>query len=296
MWRQACRRASARRSVARNPRTRFPTGDAARKACPHAGTDCVNELLTHNTILWQTYRSSSKFRLFHPQGWVRVWLKSPDLEADMKHFPLILVLSLVYPVARAESAETGEASRVVESSESGTAVVMLPGPRPAAKPTSVAPKSAAEPAPKPEETKIADARSPEAKRAEPAKPAAESSVYFPKLIGFWKLADARRTLGEPIRQRPSLDADKNVNGQIYAFPDPSNHYKEVELEFAQDNGMLRAVFIYPAQMTWNDCRRLWGVNVNATQAGKGRTFYSYNNRHLDVLVDTDGKVISLGLY
>jgi len=66
--------------------------------------------------------------------------------------------------------------------------------------------------------------------------------------------------------------------------------------FAQGGGALRAVFMYPAQMTWKECRRLWGMNVNATEAGKGRTFYSYNNRHLDVLVDPDGKVISLGLY
>jgi hypothetical protein len=29
---------------------------------------------------------------------------------------------------------------------------------------------------------------------------------------------------------------------------------------------------------------------------KGRIFYSYVNRHLDVLVDQDGKVISLGVY
>jgi hypothetical protein len=31
-------------------------------------------------------------------------------------------------------------------------------------------------------------------------------------------------------------------------------------------------------------------------ANKGRTFYSYQNRRLDVLVAPDGKVISLGLY
>ena len=68
------------------------------------------------------------------------------------------------------------------------------------------------------------------------------------------------------------------------------------MEFEQDGGPLRSVFMYPAQMTWKDCRALWGMNVNATAAGKGRTFYSYNNRNLDVLVDLDGKVISLGLY
>ena len=216
----------------------------------------------------------------------------------MKHLPLVLAISLFGGIAWGRDAgETGNAARVVESSDSGTTVVMLPGPRPA--PKEAPAKPPADPAPKSEEAKAADSRPPEGqaegKPAEPAKPI-EGSVYFPKLIGNWKLADARHALGQPIRQRPSLDADKAVNGQIYAFADPTNHYKEVELEFTQDTGILRAVFIYPAQMTWSDCRRLWGMNVNATQAGKGRTFYSYNNRHLDVLVDTEGKVISLGLY
>jgi len=200
----------------------------------------------------------------------------------MKHYPLVLVLSLLYPLARgAETAETGEASaRAMQSSAPGTAVLLLPGPHPAPKPV-VAPKPPA---------------SQEAKPATPAPEPAEGPIYFPKLIGTWKLPDARRSLGEPIHQRPSLNSDKTVNGRIYAFPDPTKRYKEVELEFAQDGGVLRAVFMYPAQMTWNECRRLWGMNVNATEAGKGRTFYSYNNRHLDVLVDPDGKVISLGLY
>jgi hypothetical protein len=49
-------------------------------------------------------------------------------------------------------------------------------------------------------------------------------------------------------------------------------------------------------MTWEECRGLWGANVLARKANQGRTFYSYLNRRLDVLVDRTGKVISLGLY
>jgi hypothetical protein len=207
----------------------------------------------------------------------------------MKTYPLILILSLVYPMARGAESETGETARVVQSSEPGTMVVLLPGPRPVAKPVVTAKRTVTE------ETKPSVPVE-ETKASKPAPASVEGPIYFPKLIGTWKLADARRTLGEPVRQRPSLDADKTVNGQIYAFQDPTNRYKEVELEFSQDSGTLRAVFMYPTQMTWKDCRRLWGMNVNATEAGKDRTFYSYNNRHLDVLVDPDGKVISLGLY
>jgi hypothetical protein len=213
----------------------------------------------------------------------------------MKRFPLVLVLSLVGSMAQAvEASETAD-TRVVQASESGTTVVMLPGPHSTAKPPAEDSQPTKLPEAKPEQAK-AKAAEPVKPQAEPVKPQIDSSVYFPKLIGLWRLADARHALGQPIRQRPSLDNDKTVNGQIYAFADPTSRNKEVELEFAQENGLLREVYIYPAQMTWNDCRRLWGMNVNITQAAKGRTFYSYNNRHLDVLVDTDGKVISLGLY
>jgi hypothetical protein len=198
----------------------------------------------------------------------------------MKHYPLILVLSLVYPMARgAEAEETSETTRVVQSSEPGTSVVVLPGARPIARPVTAKRLAAAETRP-----------------SAPGPASAEGSIYFPKLIGTWKLADARRILGRPTHQRPSRESDQTVSGQIYAFPDPTNRYKEVELQFDQADGKLSAVFMYPAEMTWKECRRLWGMNVDATEAGKGRTFYSYNNRHLDILVDTEGKVISLGLY
>jgi hypothetical protein len=49
-------------------------------------------------------------------------------------------------------------------------------------------------------------------------------------------------------------------------------------------------------MTWQECRKLWGSRVSSTDADKGRTFYSYLDRRLDVLVDQTGKVINFGLY
>jgi len=200
----------------------------------------------------------------------------------MKHYPLVLVLSLVCPIARAaESTEASETTRTVQPSEPGTSVVVLPGPRPVSRPVSAPRKAVA-----------AEAKPASAPQAQ----GQDSAIYFPKLIGTWRLADARRVLGQPVRQRPSRDTDQSVDGQIYAFPDPTRRYKQVELEFDQGDGRLGAVFMYPAQMTWQECRRLWGMNANAMDAGKGRTFYSYSSRNLDVLVDPEGKVISLGLY
>ncbi|HTS30020.1 MAG TPA: hypothetical protein VMH81_29315 [Bryobacteraceae bacterium] len=124
----------------------------------------------------------------------------------------------------------------------------------------------------------------------------ESAVFCQREIGRWTLAEARTTFGDPLRQRPAVDDDAVENGHIYAFRDPTNRYKELELDFDKAKGLLRSVFVYPWNLTWTDCRKLWGTNVSTTQGSRGRTFYSYVNRHLDVLVDHDGRVISLGLY
>jgi len=124
----------------------------------------------------------------------------------------------------------------------------------------------------------------------------ESALFLQKQIGWWSLTDARALLGNPERQRPALDDNQAPNGQIYAFQDPTGRYKELELDFDAENGNLRTVFVYPWNMTWQECRREFGANVSATAANKGRIFYSYVNRKLDVLVAPGGLVISLGLY
>ena len=123
-----------------------------------------------------------------------------------------------------------------------------------------------------------------------------SAIFCQKMIGEWTADDASFLLGQPLRQRPAYGDNQSVNGRIYAFPDPTGRYKELELDFESGTGLLRTVFVYPQNMTWQECRRQWGGEVSATEANKGRKFYSYMDRRLDVLVDSAGKVISLGLY
>ncbi len=125
---------------------------------------------------------------------------------------------------------------------------------------------------------------------------ADSGLFCQKQIGKWKELDALTLLGEPSSDRPAFDDSQAVNGRIFAFSDPTNHYRQLELDFDGETGALRTVFVYPWKMTWQDCRRIWGTNVSAAEAAKGRKFYSYLNRRLDVLVDASGKVISIGLY
>jgi hypothetical protein len=135
-----------------------------------------------------------------------------------------------------------------------------------------------------------------AKRAYPPEFDRDSADYLNQQIGIWEQMDAQALLGDPLGQRPSYADDQTVNGQIVSFNDPSGRYKQFELDFDRESGRLRTLFVYPLEMTWTECRTEFGMNVRTTQANKGRTFYSYLDRRLDVLVDAAGKVISLGMY
>ena len=134
------------------------------------------------------------------------------------------------------------------------------------------------------------------KREYPPEFERDSADYLNQQIGIWQQVDAQGLLGEPQGQRDSLGDDQTVNGQIVAFADPTGRYKQLELDFDRETGLLRTLFAYPNSMTWQDCRHEFGINVRSTQANKGRIFYSYLDRRLDVLVDSGGRVISLGMY
>jgi hypothetical protein len=180
--------------------------------------------------------------------------------------------------------------------------LVLPGPPPGSTPPDAQPN---EPKSEPHQSVFVRDAPPEdpdrpiLRRSDPPYPAEmqqDSAFFLQKQIGQWTLSDAIIMMGEPARQRPAYDGDQTENGEIDAFSDPTGRYKEVELDFEKDTWKLREVFVYPWKMTWQECRRLWGNQVQATEANKGRMFYSYLNRKLDVLVDASGKVISLGLY
>ena len=124
----------------------------------------------------------------------------------------------------------------------------------------------------------------------------DSAAYCQQRIGEWTEPDVYNLFGKALRRRAASGAAKEDSGLIFAFSDPTGKYRELELDFASDTGLLRSVFVYPWQMTWADAQRQWGNNVSSAQANKGRIFHSYLNRRLDVLVDPEGKIISLGLY
>jgi hypothetical protein len=124
----------------------------------------------------------------------------------------------------------------------------------------------------------------------------DAAVYFHDRLGSLTEADAVALLGEALNSRVAYDDDKTENGRIYSYADPTGRFKQIELDFDKTSGQLRTVFAYPLQMSWVECRKAFGSEVRATPANKGRIFYSYLNRRMDVLVDPTGKVISLGMY
>lgn len=222
----------------------------------------------------------------------------------MRPYAVLCAVALAAPLGAQDSAAARipaagtDATRppVLETSEPADNLVFtLPG-APAAKPAPP-PEAAAPSLPPPG---LADDHRPLLRRAPkpilPAEFERESAVFTQKMIGSWTRPDAYNLYGDPLRERPVFDDAGSENGRVFAYSDPTGRYREIELDFAKDSGLLRTVFVYPWEMTWQECRRLWGANVHSTEANKGRTFYSYVNRRLDVLVDRSGHVISLGLY
>jgi hypothetical protein len=224
----------------------------------------------------------------------------------MKWFLIVSAVALAGQVAARAGAGTdngGTSGPVVTLPSAGGrseavpgVVITLPGP-PAPVAAPEPPKVAATAVPR--IPPASDAGPPVLRRAERVFPAgfdSDSALFCQAMIGVWTEADAQALLGEPSRQRLALGEDPSESGLIFAFNDPTEHYQELELDFANETGVLRGVFAYPWKMTWQECRGLWGADVLARKANLGRTFYSYLNRRLDVLVDRSGKVISLGLY
>jgi hypothetical protein len=122
-------------------------------------------------------------------------------------------------------------------------------------------------------------------------------AFLEQKMGVWHLADAQKVLGQPVRQRDAL-VGRQVDGVIYAFPDPTRGMKEFELNFS-NAGVLRSVYAYPnpvPQMRLRDAQQLWGRNYREVNNANGTHSYIYNDRRLIVLIDRGGVVVNIGVY
>jgi len=122
---------------------------------------------------------------------------------------------------------------------------------------------------------------------------ASSLVYLEKKLHIWSVQDAKDELGDSISYRegpPSSPAD------IFTFNDPTKQFRVLELSFSKVDMKLIGIFAYPWNATWDQCKQLWGDNVRTMKNADGTKFHLYKDRHLNVLVDKRGTVLSVGLY
>ncbi len=118
-------------------------------------------------------------------------------------------------------------------------------------------------------------------------------IFLERQFGIWTLDDAKATLGEPHGHR--FGAGDPIP-EIWAYDDPTKVARQVELLFDAKTKMLHDFYIYPVNMTWEDCKKIWGDNVKTQKGHNGNKFYMYKNRHMNVLVAPNGTVLSVGVY
>ena len=124
------------------------------------------------------------------------------------------------------------------------------------------------------------------------------AAYLEQKMRSWTEADAKLVFGEPVQHRYSYDVNKTMDGSIFAYPDPTQFFRVVELRFDLKTKLLQNIFLQNplVRTTWDDCKRLWGDEVNTTRNPDGSRFHMYKTRRLNVLVGRDGVVQSLGIY
>jgi hypothetical protein len=120
--------------------------------------------------------------------------------------------------------------------------------------------------------------------------------YLAGRLLVWSEDDARSIMGEPLSHRYAYDQAQNITGDIYSYRSPNPSADHIELLFDSKTKRMTNVYLYPVGGTWADCKKLWGDDVTVKKNPDGNKFYMCKNRHVNVLLDKNNKVISLGLY
>jgi len=186
--------------------------------------------------------------------------EAPDREAEMNWIVLVGLAAVAGMAAGAENPGTGTgAPPVLRRLEPEDSVVLrLPGPAPVTPaikriipiapvpiPSSLPKELVLSmppvlPVPAPGRTQNATL---------PVDAGQDLAFYCQKQIGKWRETDVRKLLGAPLRSRPAYDETQAANGRIYAYRDPSGHYREIQFDFDVAGGTLRTVFVYPPRLT-----------------------------------------------
>jgi S1-C subfamily serine protease len=93
--------------------------------------------------------------------------------------------------------------------------------------------------PKPAETASAPAPVASATDVKITKPIGE---FLDAMLGKWTPVEAEKVLGQPATHRFSYDSNRTVDGDIYAYDDPTRFAREIELNFDGNTSRLRAIY------------------------------------------------------
>ena len=107
---------------------------------------------------------------------------------------------------------------------------------------------------------------------------------------------AEREIGAPISRRYVFDSAQNIAGETYAYASPTPEFQRVELMFDIETGHPTSVAVFPAALSWADCVRVWGDNVQPLTKADGTEIRRYLDRRVNVLLDGQDRVISVTLY
>lgn len=121
-------------------------------------------------------------------------------------------------------------------------------------------------------------------------------VFLEKKLHIWTLDDVQPYLGSPLGRRPGYDNAHNIISDIYNYADPTALYQHIELTFDGKTKQMMEIFMYPARMTWDDCKKAWGDNATVVKNPDGSQFHNYKNRHFNIYLDRRGSVISIAVY
>jgi S1-C subfamily serine protease len=127
-------------------------------------------------------------------------------------------------------------------------------------------------------------------------PGTSLGEYLASRLLAWTEQDGRTAMGEPMSHRYAYDQAQNITGDIYSYRSPNPSADHIELLFDSKTKRMTNVYLYPVRVTWADCKKLWGDNVAVKKNPDGNKFYMYKDRRVNVLLDKNNKVVSLGLY
>jgi hypothetical protein len=111
-------------------------------------------------------------------------------------------------------------------------------------------------------------------------------------INLWTSEDAAQELGTATGHRFVVFGNE-VTGDIFAYRDPTNRFREIELNFDNVSKRLAGVYLYPKDVTWPEYKRTLAGKPKSSKKPDGSRLYTCEDSRVAVLVAPDGEVKKL---